>query len=566
MPMPIAITHTPHSSISTFPLPFPNSFFKFPTINSNTLSSCASTFFNKTLLIPNPNFIAFLPRRSPLRRASLRASATAATDYYSTLNVGRNATLQEIKASYRKLARKYHPDLNKVPGAEEKFKEISAAYEVLSDDEKRSLYDRFGEAGLQGENGGSSNYSQGVDPSVIFDAFFGGSDGLFGGMGEQGGINFNFRNRGNQALDIRYDLHMSFEEAIFGGQKEIEVPCSETCDKCDGTGAKSSSSIKSCMACGGRGGVMKSERTPFGVMSQVSTCLKCGGDGKIVTDHCQSCGGSGQVQSKRNMEIVIPPGVSDGATMQIQGEGNLDKKRGIAGDLYLVVHVNKKHGIWRDGLHLYSKINIDYTEAILGTVVKVETVEGMRDLQIPSGIQPGERVKMSRMGVPNINKPSFRGDHHFIVNVLIPKDISDTERALVKELASLRASSRLHSDSANTNGTMHGDFDKHKIRDLKNHASSPGIKGVASLWKSIKNFLGQKRSEEVFASVSFDSSSSLWRCSKPDSSLAFSIFIFFIIACIFTLIGKTDDCTSVQKRNDDPSACRKQKERNYRIF
>ncbi|XP_075662209.1 uncharacterized protein LOC142631780 isoform X3 [Castanea sativa] len=546
MLMPIAITHTPHSSISTFPPPFPNSFFKFPTINSNTLSSCASTFFNKTLLIPNPNFIAFLPRRSPLRRASLRASATAATDYYSTLNVGRNATLQEIKASYRKLARK-----------------------VLSDDEKRSLYDRFGEAGLQGENGGSSNYSQGVDPSVIFDAFFGGSDGLFGGMGEQGGINFNFRNRGNQALDIRYDLYMSFEEAIFGGQKEIEVPCSETCDKCDGTGAKSSSSIKSCMACGGRGGVMKSERTPFGVMSQVSTCLKCGGDGKIVTDYCQSCGGSGQVQSKRNMEIVIPPGVSDGATMQIQGEGNLDKKRGIAGDLYLVVHVNKKHGIWRDGLHLYSKINIDYTEAILGTVKKVETVEGMRDLQIPSGIQPGERVKMSRMGVPNINKPSFRGDHHFIVNVLIPKDISDgsdTERALVKELASLRASSRLHSDSANTNGTMHGDFDKHKIRDLKNHASSPGIKGVASLWKSIKNFLGQRRSEEGFASVSFDSSSSLRRCSKLDSSLAFSIFIFFIITCIFTLIGKTDDCTSVQKRNDNPSACRKQKERNYRIF
>uniref|UniRef100_A0A7N2RC11 Chaperone protein DnaJ n=1 Tax=Quercus lobata TaxID=97700 RepID=A0A7N2RC11_QUELO len=511
MPITITITHTPHSSISTFPPPFPNSsalrpnsFLKFHT--SSSLSSGASTFFNKTLLIPNPNSGRFLRRRSPLRRASLRASATASTDYYSTLKVGRNATLQEIKASYRKLARKYHPDLNKGPGAEEKFKEISAAYEVLSDDEKRSLYDRFGEAGLQGENGGSSNYSQGVDPSVIFDAFFGGSDGLFGGMGEQGGINFNFRNRGNQALDIRYDLYMSFEEAIFGGQKEIEVPCSETCDKCDGTGAKSSSSIKSCRACGGRGGVMKSERTPFGVMSQVSTCLKCGGDGKIVTDHCQSCGGSGQVQSKRNMKIVIPPGVSDGATMQIQGEGNLDRKRGIAGDLYLVVHVNKKHGIWRDGLHLYSKINIDYTEAILGTVVKgrietlivleyyslgfwkfggrkrsgrlkdsftgnrgllfschghlavesctdvdgfitdrrsmsgyctffggnlviwskrqVETVEGMRDLQIPSGIQPGERVKMSRMGVPNINKPSFRGDHHFIVNVLIPKDIS----------------------------------------------------------------------------------------------------------------------------------------------
>uniref|UniRef100_A0A2N9IH17 J domain-containing protein n=1 Tax=Fagus sylvatica TaxID=28930 RepID=A0A2N9IH17_FAGSY len=335
MPIAITITHSPHSSYANFPPAHnsavrPISFLGFTssstttTINSLGLSSNASTFFNKTPLISNPNSPGFVPRRS-LRCGSVRA---AATDYYSTLNVGRNATLQEIKTSYRKLARKYHPD--KGLGSEEKFKEISAAYEVLSDDEKRSLYDRFGEAGLQGENGGSSNGSQGVDPSDVFDAFFGGSDGLFGGMGERGGINFNLRNRGNQALDIRYDLYMSFEEAIFGGQKEIEVPCSERCDKCDGTGAKSSSSIKSCTECGGRGGVMKSERTPFGIMSQVSTCLKCGGDGKIVTDHCQTCGGNGQVRSKRKMKVVIPPGVSDGATMQIQGEGNLDKKRCVS--------------------------------------------------------------------------------------------------------------------------------------------------------------------------------------------------------------------------------------------
>lgn len=307
---------------------------------------------------------------------------------------------------------------------------------------------------------------------------------------------------------------------------------------------------------------MKSQRTPFGIMSQVSTCLKCGGDGKIVTDHCQRCGGSGQVRSKRNMKVVIPPGVSDGATMQIQGEGNLNKKRGIAGDLYLVLHVDEKRGIWRKGLHLYSKINIDYTDAILGIVVKVETVEGWKDLQIPSGIQPGETVKMSRMGVPNINKPSLRGDHHFIVNVLIPKDISDTERKIVEELASLRASSRLHTNSSNKTGTLQGDFDKRKIRNQKSHASSPGIKRVASLWNSIKDFLGRRQSPERFASISLEPSASL-SCSKPNSPFVISIYIVFIITCIFTLIGKIDDdCTSAQKRIIATSTRRKPKEQN----
>ncbi|KAB1217385.1 Chaperone protein DnaJ [Morella rubra] len=462
----------------------PNSFSASLTLNRWCLSSSASRFFNKSNRISNPSG-GFGHRRSGL--SSIRA---AGTDYYSTLDVRRNATLQEIKSAYRKLARKYHPDLNKGAGAEDKFKEISSAYEVLSDDEKRSLYDRFGEAGLQ-ENGGPSSGSEGVDPSELFDQLFGGSNGLFGGMGESGGINFSLRNKRNQALDIRYDLCMSFEESIFGGQREIAFPCSETCDKCDGTGAKSSSSIESCTDCGGRGGVMRSQRTPFGIMSQVSTCLKCSGDGKLVTDHCQRCGGSGQVQSRRNMKVVIPPGITDGATMQIQGEGNLDRKRGIAGDLYLIVHVDEKPGVWREGLHLYSKINIDFTEAILGTVVKVETVEGLKDLQIPPGIQPGQTVKMSRMGVPNIKKPSVRGDHHFIVNVLIPKDISsDTEREVVEKLASLRASSGLHSDTTNKPGTLGGVFDKHKRRDQKSHTSSSGIKHVTSLWNSIKDFLG----------------------------------------------------------------------------
>ncbi|KAG6736823.1 hypothetical protein POTOM_060281 [Populus tomentosa] len=391
-------------------------------IPANSFPTTPPLHFLKTNNFRSPNFTSAKGHRF-FNTASVRAAASARADYYSTLNVSRNATLQEIKSSYRKLARKYHPDMNKGAGAEDKFKEISAAYEVLSDDEKRSLYDRFGEAGLQGEFDGSGSGSQGVDPFEIYNTFFGGSDGFFGERGEDGGLNFNFRNMGNQDLDIRYDLYLSLEESVFGGQREIEVSFFETCDSCSGTGAKSSSCIKSCADCGGRGGVVKTQRTPFGMMSQVSTCAKCSGEGKLITDHCRKCGGNGKIRSKRSMKVVFPAGVNDGATMRIQGEGSFNKKRGIAGDLFISLHVNEKQGIWRNGLNLYSKINVDYTQAILGTVLKVETVEGLKDLQIPSGIQPGDAVKLSRLGVPDINKPSVRGDHHFIVNILIPKDI-----------------------------------------------------------------------------------------------------------------------------------------------
>ncbi|KAF5934257.1 hypothetical protein HYC85_030428 [Camellia sinensis] len=262
-------------------------------------------------------------------------------------------------------------------------------------------------------------------------------------------------------------------------------------------------------------------------MSQVSTCSKCGGNGKIITDYCQSCGGNGRVKLKRSIKVVIPPGVSDGATMQVRGEGNFDKKRGMAGDLYLVLHVDEKHGIQRDGLNLYSKVNLDYTEAILGTVMKVETVEGLRDLQIPSGIQPGDTLKMSHMGVPDINKPSRRGDHHFIVSVQIPKDISDEERALVEKLASLRASRNRH--SVPSMGTPKGDFDDQKLKDALSH----GSKRVASLWNSFKDFLGRRQSGNGFASVSVETS--MLRCIRPSSAFMISISIVFMTTCIFTL-------------------------------
>ncbi|XVF09421.1 hypothetical protein REPUB_Repub07fG0091400 [Reevesia pubescens] len=490
--------------------------FLFPGRGSGSRSSflglgwTESQFFCK---LQTPNYGLGVIKRKCRRSGEIRAAAAgSASDYYSTLNISPGATLQEIKASYRKLARKYHPDMNKSPGAEEKFKEISAAYEVLSDNEKRSLYDRLGEAGLQGGYDGSGGASTGVDPFEVYNAFFGGSDGFFDGMGELGGFNFDLRNKGNNDLDIRYDLHLNFEESVFGGEHEIKVSCLETCDDCGGTGAKSSSCIKPCSGCGGRGMVMKSQRTPFGMVSQVSTCSSCGGNGKIITDNCRRCSGSCKVKVKRSMRIIIPPGVSDGSTIRIQGEGNFDKKRGLAGDLFIVLHLGEKQGIWRDGLNLYSKINVDYTEAILGTVVKVETVEGIKDLQIPCGIQPGDKVKLSCLGIPDINKPSVRGDHHFIVNVLIPKDISNKERALVEELASLKASSRNYPSR----------YGMHEVSEPNERASSKRINHVAFLWNSIKAFMGQRQSREGFAAITADTSTSLWLRSKPDSLLTLS--------------------------------------------
>ncbi|CAI0400330.1 unnamed protein product [Linum tenue] len=431
------------------------------------------------------------------RRRRCGTVRAAGRDHYSTLNVGRKASLQEIKSAYRKLARKYHPDLNRGPGAEDKFKEISAAYEVLSDDEKRSVYDRFGEAGLQGEYDGSAAGSPEMDPFDIYNTFFGGSDGIFGGRDGAGGFGFNFRHTAKQDLDIQYcisacDLFLSLEESVFGGEQNIEVSGFETCGTCDGTGAKSSDCIKSCTGCGGKGGVMKTQRTPFGMISQVSTCSKCGGKGKVITDCCQRCGGSGNISAKRQMRLNIPPGVSNGSTIKLRGEGNFDKMRGFAGNLYLNIHVNEKRGIQRDGLNLYSKINIDYTEAILGAVLKVETVEGAKDLHIPPGIQPGETVKLLRLGVPDINKPSVRGDHHFTVNVLIPKYISDRERALVKELVSFKSSSKANDTSSDSSGTFKGNARRDRTQRSK---------GVASVWGTIKDFMGKRRDQQRFSSV-----------------------------------------------------------------
>ncbi|KAG9450632.1 hypothetical protein H6P81_010597 [Aristolochia fimbriata] len=365
-----------------------------------------------------------------------RNVVTAAADYYATLGVSKSASGKEIKAAYRRLARQYHPDVNKEPGATEKFKEISSAYEVLSDDKKRSLYDQFGEAGVKGPAGSSASYT--TNPFDLFETFFGASMGGFSGM-DQSGFGTRRRSTVVKGDDIRYDLILEFSEAIFGAEKEFELSHLETCDVCSGTGTKLGSKARICSTCGGRGQVMRTEQTPFGLFSQVSVCPSCGGEGEVISEYCRKCGGEGRLRVKKDVKVKIPPGVSKGSTLRVRGEGDAGPRGGPPGDLFVYLDVEEIPEIQRerDGINLYSTVSISYIDAILGTSVKVKTVDGISELRVPPGTQPGDVLVLAKRGVPKLNKPSIRGDHLFTIKITLPKRISGRERELLEELASL---------------------------------------------------------------------------------------------------------------------------------
>ncbi|KAF3450901.1 hypothetical protein FNV43_RR06990 [Rhamnella rubrinervis] len=360
---------------------------------------------------------------------------TASGDYYATLGVPKSASSKEIKAAYRRLARQYHPDVNKQPGATEKFKEISAAYEVLSDDKKRALYDQYGEAGVKSTVGGpSSAYT--TNPFDLFETFFGPNIGGFPGM-DQSGFGTRRRSTVTKGEDIRYDIKLKFSEAIFGVEKEFELSHLETCEVCIGSGAKVGSKMRICSTCGGRGQVMRTEQTPFGLFSQVSVCPTCGGDGEVISEYCRKCSGGGRVRIKKNIKVKVPPGVNAGSILRVAGEGDAGPRGGPPGDLFVYLNVEEVAGIQRDGINLYSTVSISYLDAILGASVQVKTVEGISELQIPPGTQPGDTLVLSKKGAPKLNKPSIRGDHLFTIKVTIPNRVSSKERELLEELALL---------------------------------------------------------------------------------------------------------------------------------
>ncbi|PSR96023.1 Chaperone protein like [Actinidia chinensis var. chinensis] len=516
------------------------------------LSSCSSSYYASffaggTHLWPQKNFLYVSSSQfhKEIFGKRFRTVVMAAADYYDTLGVSRTASVKEIKAAYRRLARQYHPDVNKQPGATEKFKEISSAYEVLSDDKKRALYDQYGEAGVKSTVGGPAG-AYTTNPFDLFETFFGSSMGGFSGFEQPG-----FRTRRNTVTkgeDIRYDMTLEFSAVIFGAEKEFELShletceacigtgakigskmriCStcggrgqvmrteqtpsydmtlefsaaifgaekefellhlETCEACTGTGAKIGSKMRICSTCGGRGQVMRTEQTPFGLFSQVSVCPNCGGDGEVISEYCRKCSGEGRIRVKKDIKVKIPPGVSKGSILRVAGEGDAGPKGGPPGDLYVYLDIEEIPEIQRDGINLRSAVSISYLDAILGSGIQVKTVEGITELQIPPGTQPGDVLVLAKKGAPKLNRPSIRGDHLFTITVTIPKRISAKERDLLEEIAFL--SKRPGSSRAQTRPAVQQPTVSTKIEDDPITETTDESEDQDDLWKKLKDFAG----------------------------------------------------------------------------
>lgn len=355
-------------------------------------------------------------------------------DYYEILGVSRNADKEEIKRAYRRLARKYHPDVNKEPGAEEQLKEINQAYKVLSDPETRVRYDRFGEAGVAGAGAGFQDFGDfGAGFADIFESFF---SGFASGVGGQTAA---ARRRGpTRGDDLRYDLRLEFREAVFGGEKEIRIEHLETCTTCDGSGAKPGTRPSTCSTCGGAGQVRRATRTPFGSFTQVSVCPTCNGAGQVIEDKCDDCGGRGQKQKTKKLKITIPGGVDSGTRLRVSNEGDAGRRGGPPGDLYVYLFVNEDAEFKREGIDILSEVKLSYLQAILGCPLEVNTVDGVEEIMIPPGTQPGRELVLEGKGVPKLGNPVARGDHRITVRVEIPTRVGHEERELLEKLAKIR--------------------------------------------------------------------------------------------------------------------------------
>ncbi len=352
-------------------------------------------------------------------------------DYYEVLGVSKGASDDEIKKAYRKLAKKYHPDLN--PGdsnAEQKFKEVNEAYDVLSDKSKKAKYDQFGHAGTDPNYGGGGGYSyyggspfgEDIDLGDIFSSFFGG----FGGG--RGRSNPNMPRRGD---DIEVEIRVSFLEAAKGCKKTINYKCVDNCSECGGSGAKKGTSPKVCPACGGRGQVTISQRTPFGVMQTARTCDKCSGTGKIIEEHCPKCGGQGKVSKRKEIEINIPAGIDNNQILNVTGRGNAGKNGGESGDLHIYVRVGNHSVFERKNYDVWCEIPITYAQAALGADIVVPTIDGKSEYHVHEGTQNGDIFKLKGKGIQKLHG-SGRGDEYVKVHIEVPKNLSQAQKDLLR--------------------------------------------------------------------------------------------------------------------------------------
>lgn len=345
-------------------------------------------------------------------------------DYYEVLGIEKGATKEEIKKSYRKLARKYHPDVNKEPDAEAKFKEVKEAYEVLSDDNKRAQYDQFGHAGANSQGfggfGGAEDFGGFGD---IFDMFFGGGRRRDPNAPQQGN-------------DLQYTLVLDFEEAIFGKDMEISIPKEETCDTCHGSGAKPGTKVDTCSYCHGSGQLNQEQQTPFGRVVNRRVCNYCSGSGKMIKEKCRTCSGTGRVKKNKKIQINIPAGIDEGQQIRVAGKGEPGINGGPAGDLYVVIQVREHDFFVRDGDHIHFELPINFSQAALGDELEVPTVHGKVKLKVPAGTQTGKMFRLKGKGAPNV-RGRGQGDQLIRVRVVTPTNLTEKQKELLREFNDL---------------------------------------------------------------------------------------------------------------------------------
>lgn len=358
-------------------------------------------------------------------------------DYYEVLGVSKTATQDELKKAYRKLARKYHPDLNKDnEEAAEKFKECNEAYSVLSDDQKRAQYDQFGHAAFEnggmgggGGFGGAGGFGGfgGSGMEDIFDMFFGGQGGRGGSRAKTGP---------QRGADLRFDLEITFEEAAFGLEKEINLYRDETCDHCHGEGAEPGSKVESCPECNGTGYVRFTQNTMFGQMVNERPCSRCKGEGKIISEPCKECRGKGTGKRNKKLKVKIPAGVDNGSRLRVSGEGEAGAKGGPNGDLYVYLYVKPHKFFERDGTTVLCEVPINIVQATLGADIKVPTLDGQVTMKVPEGTQPGKVLRLKGKGIPSLRGGS-RGDQLVRIKVVVPTKLSDKQKDALRKFADI---------------------------------------------------------------------------------------------------------------------------------
>lgn len=371
--------------------------------------------------------------------------ADSKRDYYEVLGISKNATDDEIKKAYRQTAKKYHPDMN--PGdkeAEAKFKEASEAYAILSDAEKRRQYDQYGHAAFEqggGGAGGGFDFS-GMDMGDIFGDLFG---NIFGGGGRRGG-----NNGPQKGANVRTGIRVTFEEAVFGTEKELELNLKEKCDTCNGSGAKPGTSSETCSKCGGKGQVVFTQQSLFGMVRNVQACPDCRGTGKIIKEKCQDCYGSGYVTRRKKIQVTVPAGIDNGQSIRIRGKGEPGVNGGEQGDLLVEVVISAHPVFQRDGYDIYSTAPMSFTQAALGGDVRISTVDGDILYTVKPGTPTDTRIRLRGKGVPSLRDKNNRGDHYVTLVVQVPTKLTSEQKELLQKYADTMKDSSDDGDKSST--------------------------------------------------------------------------------------------------------------------